>query len=359
MVPARRLRPGRPVRLADLAERGAHPSDAPHGPPRRRRGRPRLAVPPRRDAAPACARGLPGRAERRRSGRTRRRRGRADGGRGASYGGRDRPGARRTVARPRPPRPGRDGGRRPRPDGPGPAPGAVADQGGRAQRRPLLLARPAGRPARARRGRPRGPGAGPPLSGRPRTGRHGGPARLVRTGRAARSGGRGPRRTGPLPRRAGPGAARPPGRAAPGSGHPRAGALPAGLRQRDPRLPGARADHRRRTPRPLGRRRARGPGRRPGLRHLAGGRGRGHGGAVASPLRGRPLSACRLQALVLDVLGPGASAARVRAWRREADGNCQTGPRVVRPPQPPASAGPYRNGPIWYGSLADMPWEAD
>ncbi len=71
------------------------------------------------------------------------------------------------------------------------------------------------------------------------------------------------------------------------------------------------------------------------------------------------LSACRLQALVLDVLGPGASAARVRAWRREADGNCQTGPRVVRPPQPPASAGPYRNGPIWYGSLADMPWEAD
>nr|WP_234311637.1 sialidase family protein [Streptomyces griseus] len=57
----------------------------------------------------------------------------------------------------------------------------------------------------------------------------------------------------------------------------------------------------------------------------------------SSPV-GRPrgvrcvLSACRLQALVLDVLGSGAGAARVRAWRREADGNGQTGPRSTGPP---------------------------
>ncbi|GHJ38450.1 hypothetical protein Sm713_40590 [Streptomyces sp. TS71-3] len=41
------------------------------------------------------------------------------------------------------------------------------------------------------------------------------------------------------------------------------------------------------------------------------------------------LSACRVQALVLDVLGLTPGAARGRAWRRAADGSSTTGPRAV------------------------------
>jgi hypothetical protein len=41
------------------------------------------------------------------------------------------------------------------------------------------------------------------------------------------------------------------------------------------------------------------------------------------------LSPCRAQTLVLDVLGSAPGAARVRAWRREADGNVTTGPTAV------------------------------
>nr|WP_240799285.1 thiopeptide-type bacteriocin biosynthesis protein [Streptomyces sp. A0958] len=52
----------------------------------------------------------------------------------------------------------------------------------------------------------------------------------------------------------------------------------------------------------------------------------------ASLEQGRPhSSACRPQASVLDVPGSGTGAARVRAWRRPADGSLKTGPRRVVP----------------------------
>lgn len=54
--------------------------------------------------------------------------------------------------------------------------------------------------------------------------------------------------------------------------------------------------------------------------------GRAASGACSGGPPGRRLGECRAWSLVLDVLGSAPGAARVRAWHRAADGNCQTGP---------------------------------
>ena len=183
------LRSGGPRRPADHSARRADPSHAPHGPSRHRRRRPGLAGPPRRYAAPTG------------TGVYRRELDGVDldelaaAGRAVLADGRPHtmPELGRALApagRPTAPGIGRDRHRRSRSDRAAAAARTVAPEVGSAHCATRLVAGPRNRPACRGRLRSGRRNAGDAVSRRVRAGRGGRSPSLVRSGRAARRGGR-------------------------------------------------------------------------------------------------------------------------------------------------------------------------